>query len=242
MRPAVVVLSLAFCLTISSASHAQTDDLPRPQGRPAADESDADLPPYPEHAPPRPSGDEYKDQDHFWLNDNDGKTQWEDPTWTTTDEEGHETYRDPATGQPLDTKPAEAAWLSLWDDEYEHEFFFNEVTNESRWTLPYSFAWHRVWIDENGTVVPHDEVEAADAETYEDVAPAGEFAGQEPDGEEEGELPEWDPSGSYDEDADGQWEFDGEDPDAHLPPTEEELAEAEILRQEADQDGDVEEL
>jgi hypothetical protein len=44
-------------------------------------------------------------------------------------EEGHETYRDPTTGQPLDTKPAEAAWLSLWDDEYEHEFFFNEVTN-----------------------------------------------------------------------------------------------------------------
>ena len=63
------------------------------------------------------------------------------------------------------------------------------------------------------------------------VAPAGEFAGQEPDGEEEGELPEWDPSGSYDEEAEGQWEFDGEDPDAHLPPTEEELAEAEVLRQ-----------
>ena len=67
MRPAVVVLSLALCFTISSVSHAQTDDLPRPQGRPAADESDADLPPYPEHAPPRPSGDEYKDQDHFWC-------------------------------------------------------------------------------------------------------------------------------------------------------------------------------
>jgi hypothetical protein len=67
MRPAVVALLLAFCLAISSVSHAQTADLPRPQGRPAADESDADLPPYPEHAPPRPSGEEYKDQDHFWC-------------------------------------------------------------------------------------------------------------------------------------------------------------------------------
>lgn len=44
-------------------------------------------------------------------------------------EDGHETFRDPATGQPTDVRPAEAAWLSLWDEEYEHEYFFNELTN-----------------------------------------------------------------------------------------------------------------
>lgn len=35
-------------------------------------------------------------------------------------EEGTETYVDPKTGQPTDVKPAEAAWLSMWDEEYEH--------------------------------------------------------------------------------------------------------------------------
>lgn len=53
-----------------------------------------------------------------------------------TTEDGHETDRDPATEQPQDVRPAEAAWLSLWDEEYEHEYFFNEITNvSSTWTI-----------------------------------------------------------------------------------------------------------
>lgn len=47
-------------------------------------------------------------------------------------------------------------------------------------------------------------------------------------------MPEWDPSGSYDDEGEGQWEGDGEayaDMEPDLLPSEEELAEEEILRQ-----------
>lgn len=54
---------------------------------------------------------------------------------------------------------------------------------------------------------------------------AGEFAG-----EEDEELPEWDPSGSYDDEGEEPWEGDGEE-EPDLPPSEEELAEGEISRQ-----------
>lgn len=214
------------------------EDIPEPKGPPKQQLSEADLPPYPEKAPARPSGDAYAHQDYFWFNDNDGKQQWEDPALVLTDEEGRESYIDPATGKITDVRPAEAAWLSLWSETHEQEYFYNEISKETTWDVPNLFAWHKVYVDENGTVV---------------APPPEEEEGEEFDGEgggwSEEELQAMDAGG-----ADGGWApaeyayddmHEGHGHEGHVhegeqqEPLEEDLAEEEVLRQEAAAGGET---
>lgn len=66
MRTAAALLLLTLCAASAQSGCADEDIIVRPKGRPPTEAEGPELSPYPEHAPPRPAGAEYEDQEYFW--------------------------------------------------------------------------------------------------------------------------------------------------------------------------------